>query len=913
MERNFASTSSIATLNEVEQTFSFHSKLGSISSPAIIPESKGNLEDQTHLLKIQTKQLELFKHDNPNYSSMSGAFFPSDSTIGLSSNYGSVNSYKLDSPTTAASPPSAIFTELSVVQGSHSNLTSSQQPSQEQQQHQQHQQQQILNANLMYTGHLGIPLSHENIDSNMMDSHADELAPRVFSTDELNVMGLDLTSNHDEQHQSQPQENHHLNHGLAHWGGFEIKSPDSYDLESPTHPSKLLQMDLTKFTAVGSEQNEDGIISSPWGMDVNSLSYSSQYQQLQQLQAEQQQHQQQLYTDFHVDGNSSLSKRKIFFSTPNLSYGRLERNHTPTSNSSSIPSAGLMNIETMNAMNAMNALNPMNPINSINPIDVPMSPLDTMDTMNAMSDIDPITGLSRFVSYNIPGKQTGGPFSTQLADVNTVEWTSTPLLSQPSSGISASSPNLKLSSHTTPVSLSASTSSLVSGNGSNLALNEEKITDSNSQQRQSSTSSTLSSSVTSSKPVEVTAISTLNWLSNEHHSISTPLLGPTSAPAILTTVGAFLPHSSLDLLNGSSLASPSYASAPPLTTYPHYYHHSHTRHHSHSHAQTHSNPQSHSFNFYGLHHENTTHFNHHLNDPFLSSVSDFDQNMNHSEDMLYGPLSPGSLSSSSSPNEINNIGSMSSNPTTVDKMNTLMSSSKSISASTPLIPSSSSSSSSSSSKPLISSSSSLSTSSSSLGNLPLIISNTSTSSLSSLSSNFGTSFSRNMNTVVSFSSSSGPVPGPALPPNRKRRFLNYEGKLNSFLKREDFKLTPEKISKLESIRQSLQEQNVDIKDRDLITKYRSILAKYGQNWFECIYYLGGVPVQVTDEQYAKVYARLRQVAAELPTTRSADALFIIYDILHSMGIETYYNYNQKMTTTRLKYKNAESSQEPKND
>jgi hypothetical protein len=119
---------------------------------------------------------------------------------------------------------------------------------------------------------------------------------------------------------------------------------------------------------------------------------------------------------------------------------------------------------------------------------------------------------------------------------------------------------------------------------------------------------------------------------------------------------------------------------------------------------------------------------------------------------------------------------------------------------------------------------------------------------------------------------------------KKRRFLNYEQKFNQFLnlRRE---MTPEKVERSLKVKEELDKLGVSIFDRHLILKYKHVLAKYGTDWFEVVYHLGGVQTHLTEDQYLFVRGRLEQLAAELPETRSPDVLFIIYDILENMGIK----------------------------
>jgi hypothetical protein len=120
--------------------------------------------------------------------------------------------------------------------------------------------------------------------------------------------------------------------------------------------------------------------------------------------------------------------------------------------------------------------------------------------------------------------------------------------------------------------------------------------------------------------------------------------------------------------------------------------------------------------------------------------------------------------------------------------------------------------------------------------------------------------------------------------SKKRRFLNYEQKLNQFLNIRK-EMTPEKIERCSKVKQELDQLGASIYDRHLILKYKHVLAKYGSDWFEAVYHLGGVQTHLTEDQYLFVRGRLEQLAAELPETRSPDVLFIIYDILETMGIK----------------------------
>ena len=136
--------------------------------------------------------------------------------------------------------------------------------------------------------------------------------------------------------------------------------------------------------------------------------------------------------------------------------------------------------------------------------------------------------------------------------------------------------------------------------------------------------------------------------------------------------------------------------------------------------------------------------------------------------------------------------------------------------------------------------------------------------------------------------------------SRRRRLINYELKVNCFLKRR-YEITKEKIEKIEKIRKALKDKNISITDKDLIVKHKGILAKYGSDWFEAVYYLGGIPCEVTDEQHAIIMKRLEQIASELSDSRSADVMFILYDILRDLNIKPYYNYTAKLTNTRKSY------------
>ncbi|KAI8813560.1 hypothetical protein BJ742DRAFT_433796 [Cladochytrium replicatum] len=166
--------------------------------------------------------------------------------------------------------------------------------------------------------------------------------------------------------------------------------------------------------------------------------------------------------------------------------------------------------------------------------------------------------------------------------------------------------------------------------------------------------------------------------------------------------------------------------------------------------------------------------------------------------------------------------------------------------------------------------------------------------------------------------------GSKMTATQRRRFANYEQKLRQFLNRpaSDYggvqrnmegaslenpnlvNLAPTKSEKLLDMANYLLQERIDIKSKDLIIKHKKLFAsRWGPDWFEAIYRLGGIAPPLTCEyQYSEILSRLKQIAADLPDTRSPDALFVIYDILRDMGIPTHYHYEVGMTNTRLQYR-----------
>ncbi|KAI8806342.1 hypothetical protein BJ742DRAFT_817432 [Cladochytrium replicatum] len=159
---------------------------------------------------------------------------------------------------------------------------------------------------------------------------------------------------------------------------------------------------------------------------------------------------------------------------------------------------------------------------------------------------------------------------------------------------------------------------------------------------------------------------------------------------------------------------------------------------------------------------------------------------------------------------------------------------------------------------------------------------------------------------------------------QRRRFANYEQKLRQFLNRPTNdhgivqrcmegaslanpnveNLAAAKAEKLVDMANYLLQERIDITSKDLIIKHKKLFAsRWGPDWFEAIYRLGGIaPPLTSEDQFSEILSRLKQIAADLPDTRSPDALFVIYDILRDMGIPTHYHYEVGMTNTRLQYR-----------
>ncbi|RKP02328.1 hypothetical protein CXG81DRAFT_25021 [Caulochytrium protostelioides] len=142
---------------------------------------------------------------------------------------------------------------------------------------------------------------------------------------------------------------------------------------------------------------------------------------------------------------------------------------------------------------------------------------------------------------------------------------------------------------------------------------------------------------------------------------------------------------------------------------------------------------------------------------------------------------------------------------------------------------------------------------------------------------------------------------------QRRRFHNYECKLRSFLNRRPDRMSADKLARIDAIRDELAAHQIDILDRDLISRHKKLFTgRFGNDWWEAVYHLGGQPPQIDADTYAQMLIRLELIASELPESRSADALFIIYDLLREFGIEPYYHIQGKMTTTRMKYQRRTS-------
>jgi hypothetical protein len=103
------------------------------------------------------------------------------------------------------------------------------------------------------------------------------------------------------------------------------------------------------------------------------------------------------------------------------------------------------------------------------------------------------------------------------------------------------------------------------------------------------------------------------------------------------------------------------------------------------------------------------------------------------------------------------------------------------------------------------------------------------------------------------------------------------------------------VVKINQIKQEIQARGIDLRERDLLLKHKKIFAPYGPgkpphltpDWFEALYYLGGVTITVTDDEYDKISSELKSIAFGIQSCRSLDVMQIIYQIFQNLGLPAF--------------------------